>query len=92
MLVLTRKPGEKILIGDDIVITILESRGEGVRIGLDAPRGVRIHRAEVVQAVSEANAAAARSDAESERRIRAALGLAPGADPATPTPTAPPEH
>ena len=53
MLVLTRKPGEKILLGDDIVITVLDSRGDSVRIGIEAPRGVKIQRDEVVRAVSE---------------------------------------
>ncbi|WP_277959558.1 carbon storage regulator CsrA, partial [Frigoribacterium faeni] len=55
MLVLTRKVGERILIGDDIVITVLDSRGDGVRIGIDAPRGVKIQREEVIKAVTEAN-------------------------------------
>ncbi len=85
MLVLTRKPGERVLIGDDIVVTIIESRGDGVRIGIDAPRGVRIHREEVLRAVTEANRAASRprEDAgDAEARLRAELGLpAPGAAP-----------
>lgn len=58
MLVLTRKPGEKILIGDDIVITVLDARGDSIRIGVDAPRGIKIQRSEVVQAVADANVAA----------------------------------
>ncbi|MBM7475498.1 MULTISPECIES: carbon storage regulator CsrA [Curtobacterium] len=75
MLVLTRKVGERILIGDDIVITVLDSRGDGVRIGIDAPRGVKIQREEVVRAVAEANvAAAAGADDDAEARLRAALG------------------
>ena len=83
MLVLTRKVGERILVGDDIVITVLDSRGDGVRIGIDAPRGVKIQREEVVQAVIEANAeaaaaAGAASDgaeaASAEARLRQALG------------------
>lgn len=77
MLVLTRKPGEKILIGDDIVITVLDVRGDGVRIGIDAPRGLRIQRDEVVRAVAEANVAAANVDAEAEARMKASFGLAP---------------
>ncbi|HEY2556983.1 MAG TPA: carbon storage regulator [Diaminobutyricibacter sp.] len=64
MLVLTRKPGERVLIGDDIVITVLESRGDGIRIGIDAPPGLRIQRDEVVRAVVEAEAAAHTDDAE----------------------------
>ena len=75
MLVLTRKPGERILIGDDIVITVLDARRDGVRLGIEAPRGVKIQRDEVVQAVSEANVAAAQSGPEAEERIKALLGL-----------------
>lgn len=80
MLVLTRKVGERILVGDDIVITVLDSRGDGVRIGIDAPRGVKIQREEVVRAVTEANveAAAAAGSAgsadDAEARLRRALG------------------
>ena len=79
MLVLTRKPDERILIGDDIVITVLDIRGDGVRIGIDAPRGVRIQREEVVRAVSEANIAAADTTPDAEERIKAALGFTPAA-------------
>lgn len=61
MLVLTRKRGEQILIGDDIVITILDVKGDSIRVGVDAPRGVVIHRPEVMQAVTEANLEAARA-------------------------------
>lgn len=75
MLVLTRKSGEQILIGDDIVITVLDSRGDGVRIGIDAPRGVKIQRSEVLRAVEESNAAASAAPADAEARIRAALNL-----------------
>ena len=59
MLVLTRKRGERILVGDDIVITILEIKGDAIRIGVDAPSGVRIQRHEVIEAIAEANVAAA---------------------------------
>ncbi|MFZ7087985.1 carbon storage regulator CsrA [Curtobacterium sp. RRHDQ10] len=78
MLVLTRKVGERILVGDDIVITVLDSRGDGVRIGIDAPRGVKIQREEVVRAVAEENAKAAKPSEDAESRLRAALGLAGG--------------
>lgn len=63
MLVLTRKRGEQILIGDDIVITILDAKGDSIRVGIDAPRGVVIHRLEVMQAVTEANLEASRAAA-----------------------------
>ncbi|WP_144758720.1 carbon storage regulator CsrA [Curtobacterium sp. 9128] len=75
MLVLTRKVGERILIGDDIVITVLDARGDGVRIGIDAPRGVKIQREEVVRAVAEANVEATQTASDdAEARLRAALG------------------
>jgi carbon storage regulator len=77
MLVLTRKPGERIVIGDDIVVTFLESRGDSIRIGIEAPSGVKIQRDEIVQAVTEANRAAVETDASAEDRIKAALGYLP---------------
>ena len=78
MLVLTRKPDERVLIGDDIVVTILDARGDGVRIGIDAPRGIRIQRDEVVKAVSEANQEAREQAAgtdDPEALIKKSLGL-----------------
>jgi carbon storage regulator len=75
VLVLTRKPGERILIGDDIVITVLDARRDGVRLGIEAPKGVKIQRDEVVRAVTEANVAAAGADPDAEERIKALLGL-----------------
>ncbi len=80
MLVLTRKPGERILIGDDIVVTILDVRGDGIRVGIDAPRGVRIQREEIVREVGESNVAAAQAPAAAEDQIKAALGLTPPAE------------
>ena len=77
MLVLTRKPGERILIGDNIVVTILDSRGDGVRIGIDAPRGITIQREEVLKAVAEANLAATGAGPDDAERIKAALGITP---------------
>lgn len=78
MLVLTRKVGERVLIGDDIVVTILDARGDGIRIGIDAPRGVRIQRDEVIRAITEANQQATESAAttvDAEAVIKKSLGL-----------------
>ncbi|MCB2175967.1 MAG: carbon storage regulator CsrA [Actinomycetales bacterium] len=61
MLVLSRRVGERLIIGDDIVITVIDVRSDGVRIGIDAPRSVRVNRAEVLEAVKKANEEAARS-------------------------------
>ena len=62
MLVLSRRVGERLVIGDGIVVTVIEVRGDGVRLGVDAPRSVRVHRAEVLEAVEAANVDAARAD------------------------------
>jgi carbon storage regulator CsrA len=47
MLVLSRKPGQKLQIGDDITITVLEVHGQVLRLGIEAPRDVRVLRAEL---------------------------------------------
>ncbi len=65
MLVLTRKAGESIVIGNDVVITVLEVRGGQIRIGIDAPRDIAVHRAEIYRQVMEANQAAVRSERDS---------------------------
>ncbi len=55
MLVLTRKPGEGILIGDDIKITVIEMKGGGIRIGIEAPPEKKIYRQEVYDRICNAN-------------------------------------
>jgi len=59
MLVLTRRAGESIVIGDEVRVVVLDVRGDTVRLGIDAPRSVQVHRAEVYAEVQAANAAAA---------------------------------
>jgi carbon storage regulator len=82
-LVLTRSVGERILIGDDIVIevrAVIDSRQ--VRIAIDAPRQVAIHRAEIYDAVSAANAAASGSEeALLERQNTELQAINPSGDP-----------
>ena len=51
MLVLSRKVGESIVIGDNIVVSILEIRGDLIRVGIDAPKQVKVHRREVFEAI-----------------------------------------
>lgn len=58
MLVLTRKPGESLRIGDDIRITVVEIDGSNIKIGIDAPRSVSIYREEVYLRIKEENQAA----------------------------------
>ncbi len=59
MLVLTRRANQSIIIGDDVVVTVLEVRGDQVRIGITAPRNVTVHREEVYRALNDANEVAA---------------------------------
>ena len=88
MLVLSRRVGERLIIGDDIVITVIDVRSDGVRIGIDAPRHVRVNRAEVLEAVKQANVeAAGSSDDDAVDALRA---LRPAAPPAPPAATEPP--
>lgn len=60
MLVLTRRRGEAIVVGDDVKIVVLEVNGDQVRLGVDAPRTVPVHREEVYQEIQASNVQAAR--------------------------------
>lgn len=60
MLIITRKPGERIMLGDDVTIEVIEISGSSVRIGIAAPRSVPVYREEIWTAVKEQ--AAARDD------------------------------
>lgn len=78
MLVLTRKPGENIRIGADVVVTVLGVRSGHVKIGIQAPRGVPVHREEVYEKIAEANRDASSSPAdasEATRTMRSRLRL-----------------
>jgi len=55
MLVLSRRVGESVVIGDEVTVTVLEVRGDVVRIGIDAPRSVSVHRAELLQELADSN-------------------------------------
>ena len=55
MLVLTRKTGDGIMIGDDIVIKIIEMKGGGVRIGIEAPQDKKIYRQEIYDRITQEN-------------------------------------
>jgi len=55
MLVLTRKPRQQIMIGDNVVINIVEVQGDNVRIAIDAPRDIKIYRGEIYRAIQEEN-------------------------------------
>jgi carbon storage regulator len=55
MLVLSRKPGESIVIGNEILVTVLEVRGDQIRLGIDAPRAVTVNRKEIHDELTAAN-------------------------------------
>mgnify|MGYP000751836221 CR=1 FL=1 len=59
MLVLSRRVGESVVIGDDITVTVLEVRGDVVRVGIDAPRSVAVNRAELLRELEDRNQASA---------------------------------
>jgi carbon storage regulator len=61
MLILSRKVDEKVIIGDDIKISIIEIRGDQVRIGIDAPKKIKVFRQEVYDAIKAENKAASKS-------------------------------
>ena len=61
MLNITRKVGEKIIIGEDIILEVMEVSGSSVRIGINAPRAVPVYREEIWESVRAENAAAART-------------------------------
>ena len=71
MLIITRRAGEKIALGDDIKVEIMEITGNSVRIGVAAPRSLPIYREEIWAAVKEENQASARAEAEKMPRPKA---------------------
>jgi len=72
MLVLTRQVEEDICIGPDVRVRVLSIRGNQVRIGIEAPREVAVHRAELLDAIRQENEAAGRADREVLRALRSA--------------------
>lgn len=73
MFVLSRRQGESIVIGDNVVVTIVEVRGGQVRVGIDAPRSIEVHREEVYREVARENLEAVRSAGEDPGVLREAL-------------------
>lgn len=73
MLVLTRKKGQKLIISDNIEITILETKGESVKIGVQAPKEISVFREEIYEEIKKANAQALKDTASED--IDKFLGL-----------------
>jgi carbon storage regulator len=59
VLIITRRPGEKIMLGEEIVVHVMEIVGNSVRVGIEAPRSIPVYREEIWNAVREENRAAA---------------------------------
>ncbi|MEM8902486.1 MAG: carbon storage regulator CsrA [Actinomycetota bacterium] len=77
MLVLSRRKGESVIIGDNVTITVVDVRGDQIRLGIDAPRSVKVYREEVYRQVVAENEAAARSVDAAADVIRRARRRAP---------------
>lgn len=73
MLVLTRKAGESIVIGSDIRVTVLEMQGRQIRIGIEAPSDVSVHRGEVYERIREENELAANADQQQLKSLSQAF-------------------
>ena len=73
MLILTRKSGEGIRIGDQITIKIIEIRGNQVRVGIQAPRDLSVHREEIYELIQDQNRAAAQSSPANPELLSAVL-------------------
>lgn len=73
MLVITRKSGESIVINGNIEVTVVGITKDGVRLGIEAPRDIQIHRREVFEAIADANRAAALPDQDTPLQNAAAL-------------------
>ncbi len=80
MLVLSRQRDETIMIGDDIEITVVDIRGDKVRLGITAPTRIAVHRKEVYEAIKTENERASRlSDADTDLlRTASAQNISPG--------------
>ena len=61
MLIITRRAGEKVMVGDDVVVHVMEIVGNSVRVGIQAPRSIPVYREEIWNAVRDENRAAADS-------------------------------
>jgi carbon storage regulator len=91
VLVLSRQRDETIMIGDSIEVTVVDIRGDKVRLGINAPKEISVHRKEVYDAIRRENRAAAQVKPEDLSGLGGKLGApAPTADPSPPPAPAPP--
>ena len=64
MLVLTRKLNESIMIGDEVEITVVDIKGDSIKLGIDAPKDIKVHRKEIFLAIQQENIDAAKASIE----------------------------
>ena len=83
MLVLSRHRDESIIIGDNIVITIVDIRGDKVRLGIEAPKKIPVHRQEVYEAIQRENLRAAELKSQDNQPISNEMHPSPGTDSAS---------
>jgi carbon storage regulator len=76
MLVLSRQRDESIIIGDNIVVTIVDIRGDKVRLGINAPTEIPVHRQEVYEAIKRENLRSSRLDPKEAQAIGRGAGQA----------------
>lgn len=69
MLVLSRQRDESIIIGDNVVVTVVDVRGDKVRLGIDAPIEISVHRREVYEAIQRENRQAAKIKTEDTKQL-----------------------
>jgi len=62
MLVLSRREGQAIVIGDNVIVRIVELKGDQVRLGIDAPRSIVVHREEIAEEIAAENRAARQAE------------------------------
>ena len=91
MLVLSRKVDESIIIDGRITVTVVEIRSGEVRIGIDAPRSIAVHRREVFEAIQAENIAAARGGVPDLEKLGRELGRREAADEPAPPDDGEPE-
>lgn len=84
VLVLTRRVNQSIVIGDGVVVTVLEVRGDQIRLGIQAPRSVPVHREEVYRELVETNQAAASPSPKSMEELGSIRKPPPPPPPPTP--------